>query len=120
MDLLRSSAESKRPDRLGDLLLVEISRLLVKEINDPRLREITLTRAEVSGDLRRARIYFSPLPGGRAPGEVLAGLRRACGFIRARLSGDLALRFMPTLEFLYDEAGASAGRIEELLRQIKK
>jgi ribosome-binding factor A len=117
---LSSPTESKRPDRLGDLLLAEISRLLVKEVNDPRVREITLTRAEVSGDLRRARIYFSPLPGGREPEEVSAGLRSARGFIRARLSKDLALRFMPSLEFLYDEAGAKAGRIEELLRQIKK
>ena len=110
----------KRSDRVGDLLLELISQLLAREVNDPRIGSVTLTGAEVSKDLRHARIYFRLLGGAEKKAEVLAGLKSAAGFIRAKVAGELKLRFVPTMEFVYDETQDEAQRIDELLNQVKK
>ena len=110
----------KRSDRVGDLLLELISQLLAKEVNDPRIGPITLTGTEVTKDLRHARIYFSLLGGSEKKAEVLVGLKSATGFIRAKVARELKLRFVPTIEFVFDETQDKAQRIEDLLRQVKK
>ena len=110
----------KRSDRVGDLLLEIVSQLLTKEVSDPRIGPVTLTGAEVSRDLRNARIYFSLLTGNEGRAEVLTGLRSATGFIRAKIAKELKLRFVPTIEFVYDDTQDKARRIEDLLRQVKK
>lgn len=110
----------KRSDRVGDLLLELISQLLTKEVSDPRIGPVTLTGAEVSKDLRHARIYFSLLGDREKKPEVSSGLKSATGFIRAKISKELKLRFVPTIEFVYDDTQDRAQRIEELLKQVKK
>ena len=110
----------KRSDRVGDLLLELISQLLTREVSDPRIGPVTLTGAEVTKDLRHARIYFSLLGNREKKTEVLAGLKSATGFIRAKISKELKLRFVPTIEFVYDETQDRAQRIEELLKQVKE
>ena len=110
----------QRSDRVGDLLLELISQLLTKEVNDPRIGSVTLTGAEVSKDLRRARIYFRLLGDGEKKAAVLSGLKSATGFIRAKIARELKLRFVPTIEFVFDETQDKAQRIEDLLQQVKK
>lgn len=111
--------EYQRADRVGDLLLEVISELLRKEIRDPRLGAVTLTAAKVSKDLRHARIYFNILGEREKKAEVLAGLKSATGFIRAKIGKEMRLRFVPTIEFSYDETEDEARRIDHLLRQVK-
>ena len=110
----------KRSDRVGDLLLELVSQLLAKEVNDPRIGSVTLTGAEVSKDLRQARIYFNLLGDERKKEEVLSGLKSATGFIRAKVAKELKLRLVPTIEFVYDDTQDQARRIEDLLQQVKK
>ncbi len=111
--------QSKRSERVGDLILDFVSQLLIREINDPRVGVVTLTGAKVSKDLKHALIYFSILGVGQPKEEVLSGLKSATGFIRAKMARELKLRFVPILEFVHDETPATAQRIEELLRQVK-
>jgi ribosome-binding factor A len=108
-----------RSDRLAELLLEDVAELLNREVNDPRIVPVTLTGAAVSKDLKQARIYFSLLDESQNRDAVLSGLRSATAFIRARVAKRLKLRFVPTIEFLYDEASAQAARIEQLLREVK-
>jgi ribosome-binding factor A len=110
----------KRSDRVGDLLLELVSQLLTREVSDPRIGAITLTAAEVTKDLRHARIYFSLLTENERKAEVLSGLKSATGFIRAKVAKELKLRFVPTIEFVYDNTEDRARRIEDLLQQVKK
>ncbi len=111
--------EYKRSDRVGDLLLELVSQLLTREVKDPRIGSVTLTGVEVSKDLRHARIYFSLLTGEEGKAEVLTGLKSATGFIRGKIAKETKLRFVPTIEFLYDETEAQARHIEDLLKQVK-
>ena len=112
--------EYNRSDRVGDLLQELVSQLLMKEVSDPRIGAITLTAVEVTKDLRQAKIYFSILAGSEKKEQVASGLKSATGFIRGRVAKDLKLRFVPTIEFIYDETEDRAQRIEELLKQAKK
>jgi ribosome-binding factor A len=109
----------QRADRVGDLLIELISELLRKEIRDPRIGSVTLTGAKVSKDLRHARIYFNLLGNREHRNEVLAGLKSASGFIRSKVAKQLKLRFVPTMEFFYDETEDDAQRIDDLLKQVK-
>jgi ribosome-binding factor A len=109
----------QRSDRVGDLLIEIISELLRKEIRDPRISKVTLTGANVSKDLRHARIYFNVLGERGNRKEVLAGLKSATGFIRSKAGKQLNLRFVPTIEFCYDETEDEAQRIDDLLNQVK-
>jgi ribosome-binding factor A len=108
-----------RSDRVGDLLQELVSQLLMKEVSDPRIGAITLTGVEVSKDLRHAKIYFSILAGSEKKEQVTSGLKSATGFIRGRAAKDLKLRFVPTIEFIYDETEDRAQRIEDLLKGTK-
>jgi len=112
--------EYKRSDRVGDLLLQVVSELLVREVSDPRIGAVTLTGADVSSDLRHAKIYFNVLTGSADKKEALKGLKSASGFIRGRAGKALKLRLVPTIEFVYDDTEERARRIDELLEKKKK
>jgi ribosome-binding factor A len=111
--------DHQRSERVGDLLIEIISDLLRQEIRDPRVATVTLTEARVSKDLKHAQIYFNVLGGAASRSEVLAGLKSASGFIRGRVGRELKLRYVPTIEFVYDDSEDQAQRIDHLLNQIK-
>ncbi len=110
----------QRSDRVGDLLVELISELLRREIRDPRLGAVTITAAKVSKDLRHARVYFNLFGDRENRKDVLAGLQSATGFIRSKIGKQLNLRFVPTIEFFYDETQDEAQRIENLLKQVRQ
>ncbi|MGH7827338.1 MAG: 30S ribosome-binding factor RbfA [Candidatus Binatia bacterium] len=110
----------QRSDRVGDLLIELIADLLRREIRDPRLSAVTLAGAKVSKDLRHAHIYFTLLGGPNDREPATTGLKSATGFIRSKIGKQLKLRFVPTIEFVYDETEDEARRIDDLLRQVKQ
>ena len=111
----------QRSERVGELLTEVIADVLREDIRDPRVTAVTITGAKVTKDLRQARIYFTILGGASENKDsVLTGLKSALGFIRARIGKQLKLRFVPAIEFFYDESVDEAERIEKLLRQVKQ
>jgi ribosome-binding factor A len=111
--------EYQRADRVGDLLVELIADLIRKEIRDPRVSSVTVTAAKVSKDLRHARVYFNILGGQHDKKDVLTGLQSATGFIRSKVAKQLKLKFVPAIEFTYDETEDEAQRIDALLKQVK-
>jgi ribosome-binding factor A len=110
----------QRSERVGELLIEVIAELLRDEIRDPRVTAVTLTAAKVTKDLRQARIYFTLLDAaGGNKDSALAGLKSGLGFIRSRLGKQLNLRYVPNIEFFYDESLDEAERIDKLLKQVK-
>ncbi len=111
--------EYKRADRVGDLLQREISELLIRRIKDPRLHSVTITQVKVSNDLRHARVYYNVLTGGPARESVEIGLASAHGFIKKELGRRLRLRYLPKIQFLWDDTLEYAAHIERLLKKIE-
>jgi ribosome-binding factor A len=110
-------AEVKRADRVSELVLRELSQLLIRELKDPRLRGITLTRVQMDDDLRHGRVYFSHLEGKSRAVAALAGFKSASGFIKREIGRALNLRRTPDLEFEFDPGLEHAARIGLLLRE---
>lgn len=113
-------AEAHRPERVAELVLRELSAMLVRDLKDPRLRGVTLTSVKMSDDLRHGRVSFSHLEGSSRAAEAVAGFRSASGFIRREIGRSLSLRYTPELEFEFDQGAENAARIDSLLRASRK
>ncbi len=112
-------AEVRRAERVAELLLRELSAMLLMDLKDPRLRGVTLTAVTMTDDLRRARIYFSHIEGSARAAAAIAGFKSASGFIRREIGRALGLRYTPDLDFEFDPGPERAARIGELLRETR-
>jgi len=110
----------KRADRVADLIQIEISDILLRQVRDPRIGAVTITGAKVSDDLRTARIFFVELGKDQCSEEVKTGLASATGFLRRELGRRLQLRCVPELLFSYDPSFAYGNRIERLISEIHR
>lgn len=110
---------SHRLARVEDLLRVELSELLRREVNDPRARLATIGRIAVSPDLRHARIAVSALGSDEEREGAVDALNHARGFLRSRLAARLRrLRVVPDLEFHLDRGAEHSQRISSLLEEL--
>lgn len=109
---------STRTDRMADLIRDEISRMILRDLRDPRLGFVTLTGASVSPDMRNVRVFVSVLGDQAARDGSLKALRSASGFIQRTLFKNLSLRLAPVLHFSLDDSLEKGERIERVLRQI--
>ena len=111
-------AHGPRPDRVADQIRAELALLLVREVHDPGIGFVTLTRVQVSPDLQLARVYFTTLGDDKARGSSMKALERAAPYLRRQLGSRLRLKRTPALTFFYDESIAGQDRIEQLLKEI--
>jgi ribosome-binding factor A len=110
---------SIRQEQIQKRLIEEVSSMLLKELKDPRLGFITVTGAEVTRDLRNAKVYISVLGDENARTDALAALKRASGMIRGEFARRAHLRVAPELVFQADEGIGRGARIFELLHEIE-
>jgi ribosome-binding factor A len=96
---------TRRTERLNHLIQAEISELLQKHINDPRLNGlISVTGVEISSDLKNAKVSFSTLGGPLDRDEALKGFNSASGYLRRELAHRLNIRATPVLSFEFDDS----------------
>lgn len=112
--------EYKRSDRVADQLQREIADLLFRRVKDPRVAGITITGAEVTADLRHARIFYCVMgsPDEDEKQKASEGLAKARGFIRQQLGKRLHMRYLPEIEFHYDASFDYAEKMDRLLKEI--
>ena len=108
----------KRSERLGELILAEISDLIRREIKDPRIGFVTCTRVEMSDDLRHAKVFVSSLGAEPEKARALQGLSSATGYVRRQLGRTLHLRYTPEISFLLDDSLEHGAKIAQILRQL--
>lgn len=111
--------QGKRLERVNQLIKEEISRLLQRELKDPRLGFVTVTDVDVTKDLRLAKVYVSILGTETQWKASLAALESASGFIHNWLRHHLSLRVTPSLQFRPDRSMAHAAQIQEILGGLK-
>jgi ribosome-binding factor A len=108
----------KRILRVGEIIRRELGFILDREIEDPRIGMITITRVELSDDLRYAKIYVGILGEDAEQKARLRLLRRAGRFLRSELAHRIDLRVAPELTFVIDDSAENYIRIAKLLKQI--
>lgn len=111
---------STRTERLSDLVREEISRLLLREIKDPRIGFVTITGASVSPDLHHVKVFVSVLGEEAAREDSILALRSASGFVQRALFRNLRLKHSPVVTFHLDDSMERGERIERVLRQIRE
>jgi len=100
-------------------LKTEISDILRRELKDPRLGFVTITDAEVSKDLRHARVYVSVYGDEKEKEQNLAVLQGAAGYIRGEFGRRAFMKVIPEISFKLDTSVEHGARIFELLQQVK-
>ncbi|MCJ7595693.1 MAG: 30S ribosome-binding factor RbfA [Desulfobacterales bacterium] len=109
----------KRAVRVGDLLLREIADLLMKKVNDPRVKGITLSGVHVNKDLKHARVYYTLIGDERDILDVQSGLDSAKGFIKREIALRTELKYVPDVVFKHDPSLERGEHFEKLFRKIK-
>lgn len=93
--------------------------MLIRELNDPRLKLIYVTDVKVDRELAYADIFVSAVEGNTRSQEILNGLESASGFIRRTLAARVELRVFPRLRFHWDPTPENADRIEKVLAGLR-
>jgi ribosome-binding factor A len=112
-------SQGSRPERVADQIRAELASLLAREVHDPGVGFVTLTRVRVSPDLQQAHVYYTSLGDEKSRRNTERALGRAAGFLRRQIGTRLRLKRTPELTFHYDESIAGQDRIEQLLDQIR-
>lgn len=107
-----------RPERVGDIIRVELSSLLTRDARDPHIQNVTITRVQMTKDLQYARVYFTLLTKNDDVLKASRALRRARPFLKRKL-GTIGLRHVPDLRFLYDDSVEQQNRVARLLDEIR-
>jgi len=95
--------KTHRLERVAEAIREVASETILYEVRDPRVKLVTVTRAEVSGDLHHAKVYVSIMGTPKEQNLTLHGLRHAAGFVQSRLAKRLQTRFTPVIQFVLDE-----------------
>ena len=111
-------AQGFRPERVGDQIRAEISNLLAREVHDPGVGFVTVTRVQVTADLQLARVYYTALGDQAARRRSAKALQRTAPFLRHQISQRLRLRRVPVIEFVFDESIERQERFEQLLDEL--
>jgi ribosome-binding factor A len=115
--------ESRRPRRVAEAIRKHVAEALARELFDPRLKGLMITRVDVGTDLSAARIHVRSLVNSADAAERLAvekAANRAAPILRRGLGPRLGLKKTPDLAFSYDSSQDAIDRVEEILGEIAR
>jgi ribosome-binding factor A len=111
-------SQGSRPDRVADQLRAELADLLARDVHDPGVGFVTLTRVQVSGDIQQARVFYTALGDDAARRRTGRALERAAPFLRHKIGARLRLKRVPELHFQYDQSVEGQARIERIIEEL--
>jgi ribosome-binding factor A len=113
-------AQGSRPERVGEEIRHEIGQLLTRDVHDPGIGFVTVTRVKMSPDLQQARVYYTLLGDERARKETEKALERVKPFLRRQIGARIRLRRVPELTFEFDRSVEYQDRVERLILEINE
>ena len=111
-------SQGSRPARVAEQIRIELASLLARDVHDPGIGFVTLTRVQVSADLQLARVLYTALGDDKAKISSARALDRAAPFLRRQIGSRLRLKRSPDLTFTYDESVEGQDRIERILNEL--
>jgi len=106
-----------RLERVAEMIREVASETILFELRDPRVKGVTVTRAEVSGDLQHAKVYVSVMGTPSEQQLCMHGLRHAAGFIQSKLATRLKTRFTPVINFVLDQGVKRSIEVSRLINE---
>jgi ribosome-binding factor A len=112
--------KSHRLARVSEAIREVAANAILFDIKDPRVKNVTVTRAEVSADLQHAKVYVSVMGSEREQQLSMHGLRSAAGFIQTKVADRLTTRYVPHITFILDEGVKKSIEIARLIREANE
>jgi len=109
----------KRSERVNELIKRELSNILQREISDPRLGFVSVTKVTVTKDIKQAQVLISVLGDETAKKKSMEALHHAKKYIRELLAGRVKLRYMPDLFFYLDTTIEYNAHITDVINKLK-
>lgn len=107
-----------KQDRVGERIRAILSELLLREVADPRLKNVTITEVTLDPELMFASVYVNALGDESRQDEVIAALGKAKGFLRREVGKRVRLRILPDFHFHWDERLGRAEHLNKLLSSL--
>lgn len=109
--------KTHRLARVSEVIREVAAETILFELQDPRVKNVTVTRAEVSADLQHAKVYVSVMGTPKEQDLCLHGLKHAAGFVQSKLASRMKTRYTPTLKFVLDEGVKKSLEITRILKK---
>ncbi len=109
--------KTHRLARVAEVVREVASETILFELQDPRIKGVTVTRAEVSADLQHAKVYVSLMGSPKEQSLCMHGLEHAAGFIQSKLASRMKTRFTPVIKFILDEGVKKSIEITRLINE---
>ncbi len=109
---------SRRTEKAAEAVREVVSMAILAELNDPRVRDVTVTYVEVSRDLRYAKIHVSVMGDEARQRLTLRGLQSAAGFLQAKIAERIDIRYTPKLSFLLDQGVKRSIAVAKILKEV--
>jgi ribosome-binding factor A len=109
--------KAHRLARVAEVIREVASETILFELRDPRVKGVTVTRAEVSGDLQHAKVFVSIMGTPPEQAQCMQGLRHAAGYVQGKLAARLKTRFTPVINFVLDEGVKKSIEITRLINE---
>jgi ribosome-binding factor A len=107
--------KTHRLARVAEVVREVASQTILFELRDPRVKGVTVTRTEVSGDLQHAKVYVSVMGTPKEQELCMHGLRHAAGFVQSKVASRLQTRFTPVIRFVLDQGVKKSIEITRLI-----
>lgn len=111
--------KSHRLARVAEVVREVAAETILFDLKDPRVKSVTVTRAEVSADLQHAKVYVSVMGTEKDAKLTLYGLHSAAGYVQSKLAKRLTSRYVPHVSFILDEGIKKSAEVARLLREAK-
>src|SRR5262245_26254882 len=108
---------SRRTAKVAEAIREVVSSTVLFELKDPRVKNVTVLRAEVSADLRHAKVYVSVMGDEKTQSLSMHGLNSARGFIQSKLADRLQTRYTPVLQFILDVGVKISAETSAIIRR---
>lgn len=109
---------TRRVAKAAEAIRESVSMTILVGLRDPRIKNVTVLRAEVSGDLRSAKVYVSVMGDAKAQSLTMHGLESARGFIQAKVADRLQTKNTPILKFVLDPGLKNTAETSQALRSV--
>ena len=112
--------QGKRTERYAELIKQSLSQSILTKIRDPRMGFVTITRVEITPDLKFAKVYYTVLGDDKVLRSTQAALEHSRGFLQREIANEIEMRIVPTLQFHFDKSVSESIKIEEILKKINE
>ncbi len=109
--------KTHRVARVAEVIREVASETILFGLRDPRVKMVTVTRAEVSGDLQHAKVYVSIMGTEGQQSACMHALQRAAGFVQSKLGERMRSKFVPMISFVHDKGAKNAIEVNRLINE---